>query len=208
MSSSNSNPNQIPKEVPDVIGIKFGSRNTVLGIVKNHAVDTLTLSNREIASMVSFTKNNRTFEDSAQISFLKNISSTYINLNRLIGLKYESNFYGEDTKNEACYVTVNLNTFYDMVPAGFQCHGVIHKDVLELYKTGEIDELYQDEDLDFNNMTDIEKQCYEYFEWDNKYSWFYYFKKLKDIVTNTVNKYYNNEFEFETNETRLVVFCL
>ena len=124
------------------------------------------------------------------------------------GLKYESNFYGEDTKNEACYVTVNLNTFYDMVPPGFQCHGVIHKDVLELYKTGEIDELYQDEDLDFNNMTDIEKQCYEYFEWDNKYSWFYYFKKLKDIVTNTVNKYYNNEFEFETNETRLVVFCL
>ena len=99
MSSSNSNPNQIPKEVPDVIGIKFGSRNTVLGIVKNHAVDTLTLSNREIASMVSFTKNNRTFEDSAQISFLKNISSTYINLNRLIGLKYESNEFLEHEKN-------------------------------------------------------------------------------------------------------------
>jgi molecular chaperone DnaK (HSP70) len=98
MSSSNSNPNQIPKEVPDVIGIKFGSRNTVLGIVKNHAVDTLTLSNREIASMVSFTKNNRTFEDSAQISFLKNISSTYINLNRLIGLKYESNEFLEHEK--------------------------------------------------------------------------------------------------------------
>ena len=88
----NASQNQIPKEIPDVIGIKFGSRNTVLGTVKNHAVDTLCLTNREIPSMVSFTKTHRTFEESAQISFLKNISSTFTNLNRLIGLKYESDF--------------------------------------------------------------------------------------------------------------------
>ena len=90
--------NQIPKEIPDVIGIKFGSRNTVLGTVKNHAVDTLCLSNREISSMVSFTKTNRTFEESAQISFLKNISSTFTNLTRLIGLKYESEEFLEHEK--------------------------------------------------------------------------------------------------------------
>ena len=54
--NQNQNPNNIiPKEIPDVIGIKFGSRNTVLGTVKNHAVDTLNLTNREIPSMVSFT---------------------------------------------------------------------------------------------------------------------------------------------------------
>ena len=98
MSFPSSTPIPIPKEIPDVIGIKFGSRNTVLGIVKNHAVDTLNLSNREIPSMVSFTKTNRTFEDSAQISFLKNFSSTYTNLNRLIGLKYESNEFFEHEK--------------------------------------------------------------------------------------------------------------
>ena len=98
MSFQNINLNQIPKEIPDVIGIKFGSRNTVLGIVKNHAVDTLNLSNREIPSMVSFTNNNRTFEDSAQISFLKNITSTYTNLNRLIGLNKESNEFLEHEK--------------------------------------------------------------------------------------------------------------
>ena len=98
MSSSSFNATPIPKEIPDVIGIKFGSRNTVLGTVKNHAVDTLNLSNREIPSMVSFTKTNRTFEDSAQISFLKNIPSTYTNLNRLIGIKYESNEFLEHEK--------------------------------------------------------------------------------------------------------------
>ena len=98
MSSSSGIPNQIPKEIPDVIGIKFGSRNTVLGTVKNHAVDTLNLSNREIPSLVSFTATNRTFEDSAQISFLKNIPSTFTNLNRLIGLKYESKEFLEHEK--------------------------------------------------------------------------------------------------------------
>ena len=94
----NASQNQIPKEIPDVIGIKFGSRNTVLGTVKNHAVDTLCLTNREIPSMVSFTKTHRTFEESAQISFLKNISSTFTNLNRLIGLKYESEEFLEHEK--------------------------------------------------------------------------------------------------------------
>ena len=58
----------------NIIGIKFGSRTTVLGTVHNHAIDTLNISsNREIASMVSFTKNQRHFDESAQITYLKNI---------------------------------------------------------------------------------------------------------------------------------------
>ena len=77
MNSPIQSNSQIPPELPDVLGIKFGSRTTVLGTVKNHAIDTLNISsNREITSMVSFTKNQRTFDDSAQISYLKNISST------------------------------------------------------------------------------------------------------------------------------------
>ena len=85
MSFPSSTPIPIPKEIPDVIGIKFGSRNTVLGIVKNHAVDTLNLS-----------KTDNVIE--IEISFLKNFSSTYTNLNRLIGLKYESNEFFEHEK--------------------------------------------------------------------------------------------------------------
>ena len=99
MSFQNNNNPQIPQELPDIIGIKFGSRTTVLGTVHNHAIDTLNISsNREIASMVSFTKNQRHFDESAQITYLKNIFSTYTNLNRLIGLKYESNEYLEHEK--------------------------------------------------------------------------------------------------------------
>ena len=99
MSIPNQNNQQTPPELPDVIGIKFGSRTTVLGTVNKHAIDTLNISsNREISSMVSFTKNQRTFDESAQISFLKNISSTYISLNRLIGLKYELEEYLEHEK--------------------------------------------------------------------------------------------------------------
>ena len=81
-------------DLPDIIGIKFGSRTTVLGTVNKHAIDTLNISsNREIASMVSFSKNQRIFDEPAQISYLKNISSTFTSLNRLIGLKYEPNEY-------------------------------------------------------------------------------------------------------------------
>ena len=87
MTDSNIPP--IPPKIQDIIGIKFGSRTTVLGTVKNHAVDTLNISNRVILSMVSFTNNLRTYNESAQISYLKNISSTYTCLSRLIGLQYE-----------------------------------------------------------------------------------------------------------------------
>ena len=93
------NNSQAIPELPDIIGIKFGSRTTVLGTVNKHAIDTLNItSNREITSLISFTKNLRTFDESAQISSLKNISSTYTNLNRLIGLKYELEEYLEHEK--------------------------------------------------------------------------------------------------------------
>ena len=99
MSNSNQNIHPGTPKLPDIIGIKFGSRTTVLGTVNKHAIDTLNISsNREIASMVSFTKNQRNFDDSALISYLKNISSTYISLNRLIGLKNESEEYLEHEK--------------------------------------------------------------------------------------------------------------
>ena len=99
MSNSSQNLPPGTPELPDILGIKFGSRTTLLGTVNKHAIDTLNISsNREISSMVSFTKNLRTFDDSAQISYLKNISSTYTSLNRLIGLKYESEEYLEHEK--------------------------------------------------------------------------------------------------------------
>ena len=48
--------------------------------------------------MVSFSKNQRIFDEPAQISYLKHISTTYTSLNRLIGLKYESEEYLEHEK--------------------------------------------------------------------------------------------------------------
>ena len=99
MSYSNKNIPPGTPELPDILGIKFGSRTTVLGTVNKHAIDTLNISsNREINSIVSFTKNQRNFDESAQISYLKNISSTYTSLNRLIGLKYETEEFLEHEK--------------------------------------------------------------------------------------------------------------
>ena len=92
-----------PPEIPDILGIKFGSRSTVIATVKDHVIDTINISNRIIKSMVSFTKNLRTFDESAQISYLKNIPSTFVNLNRYIGLKYESKEFIEHEKKHMLF---------------------------------------------------------------------------------------------------------
>lgn len=123
-------------------------------------------------------------------------------------LKYKTNWYGKDTKEEACWLTVPLDDFNNHIPRGYSKHGVIHKDHIADYESGEIDELYEDDNIDFSKLSDLEKQCYQYYEWDYKWSWQYWFKILKDKVDHTVNKYYNNEWLIDSHEVRLVVFCL
>ena len=95
MSYSNKNIPPGTPELPDILGIKFGSRTTVLGTVNKHAIDTLNISsNREINSIVSFTKNQRNFDESAQISYLKNIGTNEKQLRNLSWyLYYRSQLY-------------------------------------------------------------------------------------------------------------------
>ncbi len=123
-------------------------------------------------------------------------------------LKYRENWFGEDTKEEAYYTVVPLDDFCNHVPKGYSNHAVIHKNRIADYESGEIDELCEDDTIDFKNMSELEKQCYQYYEWDNHWDWRYWFKILKEKIDYTVNKYYNNEWLFDNNEVRIVVFCL
>ena len=105
-------------------------------------------------------------------------------------------------------VVVPCDDFMSHVPEGYSYHAIIHKDQIADYESGEIDELWQDDGIDFSKMSDLEKQCYEYYEWDDHCSWQYWFKQLKEMIDFTVNKYYNNEWLLNGNEVRIVVFCL
>lgn len=125
------------------------------------------------------------------------------------GLRYEYNIYGEENKDkEAYYVVVGYDDFNRKVPKNYSNHAIIHKDRIAAYENSEIDEIWQDEDIDYGKLSDLEKQCYQYYEWDSKWGWQYYFKHLKELVDFTINKYLINEFLFEEHKVRLVVFKL
>lgn len=123
-------------------------------------------------------------------------------------LKYVSNWCGEDTDEISTVVVVPYKTFDGHVPKGYSRHAIIHKDLIAAFESGDREEIWQDDEIDFNKLSDIEKQCYQYYEWDDPYGWEYNFKHLKKYVDHTINKYCNNEWLLDDPEIRLVVFCL
>ena len=123
-------------------------------------------------------------------------------------LRYELSWNGSDNDEEASYVTVSWKTFVDNVPKGYQYHGILHKDTIFSYENGDIYELYPPDELNLSSMTDLERQCYQYYEWDDEYGWPKFFKIVKEYAEVTINKYLINAWEFDDVEFRLVVFCL
>lgn len=124
------------------------------------------------------------------------------------GAKYSESFFGNDSddKKIASYITVPLKDFLDHTPKGFQYHGIYHKNTIAMYENGEIEDLWQDEEIDYSNLSKKEKKCYDYKEWDDPCGWQYNFKKLKERIIHTINKYECNEWCIDSPEYRIVVF--
>ena len=127
------------------------------------------------------------------------------------GLKYEDNFWhpdrSEDDKVEAFYTVVPMNVFINHVPEGHEYHGVYHKDAIAAFESGEVEYLWENEDVDLKSLTDEEAKCYMYYEWDSPMGWYRYFKYIKEVLYYTINKYEFNTFN-DVREVRIVVFCL
>lgn len=123
-------------------------------------------------------------------------------------LKFEHSWTGEEIDTEAYYLTISYADFKAHVPTGMSRHAILHKDIIADYESGEIDEIWQDDDIDFSSLSDIEKQCYQYYEWDSHWSWQYWFKILLEKIDFTINKYINNEWIFDSPDARIVAFCL
>lgn len=123
-------------------------------------------------------------------------------------LRCELSWDGSNKDEEANYVTVPWKTFVDNVPKGYQYHGILHKNTIFSYENGDISELYLPDEINLSSMTDLERQCYQYYEWDDEYGWPKYFKIVKEFAEVTINKYLKNTWELNELEFRLVVFCL
>lgn len=122
--------------------------------------------------------------------------------------KFDINVFG-DEKRIASYITIPVHTFKQYVPKNFEYHGIVHKDAIASYENDEYEEPYVDDELDFNKMSDLEKMCYQYYEWDSVFGWNYYFKKLNNMIDVEIQKFYNfNLLCEDSTEFRLVVFCV
>lgn len=115
---------------------------------------------------------------------------------------------GEKKDTIADYVTVPVDVFRRHVPDGFQYHGIYHKNAIESFRTGETEEIWEDENVDFGKMDALEKQCYEYFEWDSPFGWQKNFKNIAERIDFTVKQYVTDTWNFENPEMRIVAFCL
>ena len=114
---------------------------------------------------------------------------------------------GKDSDEITTWPVVDWNVFKNHVPKGYQYHGVYHKNSIEAFNNGEIKDLWEDESVDLSKLTDIERQCYEYKEWDSEYSWQHGFKEIKDYVGDTIRKFLINDWSVENLEYRIVAFC-
>lgn len=124
-------------------------------------------------------------------------------------LMYEDSFLqpNKDEKIEAYYTVVPERSFLNHVPDGHEYHGVYHKNMIVAFENGEIEELYEDPERDLKSLSDEERKCYQYYEWDSQWGWWKNFKHLKNLLQFTKDKYFDATFE-DIDEVRIVVFCL
>lgn len=116
--------------------------------------------------------------------------------------------FDRDSTAIADYLTIPVSVFNDTVPSSFEHHGVFHKDRIAAFENGDTEELWEDEDVKLSELTELELQCYAYKEWDDPFSWPYYFKILKDRIKAVVDQYTIDTWYYDALDMRIVLFSL
>ena len=89
-------------------------------------------------------------------------------------------------------------------PKHFTHHGLIHKDMIFAFENDDIEELWQNNEVDFANMSDEERQLYVYYEWDEPYDWAYHFKQILKNLDCQVEQFLDMNYYREDIPIRLV----
>ncbi|KAI8826814.1 heat shock protein 70 family [Fimicolochytrium jonesii] len=89
-----------------VVGIDFGSLNTVVAVARNRGIDVIVneVSNRATPSLVSFGEKQRYLGESAKTQEISNFKNTVSGLKRLLGRPYSD----PDIKVDKKFINVNL----------------------------------------------------------------------------------------------------
>jgi len=87
----------------------------------------------------------------------------------------------------------------------FDFHCVMHKDRIFKFESGDIEEMWPQEN-DFSKVSDIEKQEYQYYEWDDPMGWNHALKDVKRCVEHEISRFRSrNDIWDDTFEYRVVI---
>lgn len=91
-------------------------------------------------------------------------------------------------------------------PKYFTHHGLIHKDMIFSFEHDDIEELWQNSEIDFSKISEEEKQLYTYYEWDEPYDWAFHFKQILKNLDCQIEQFFDmNYYRCEDIPIRLVL---
>jgi hypothetical protein len=104
-------------------------------------------------------------------------------------------------------VSVSINELRQSIPktSRHQCCGYVHKSQIWNYEieNGEIDEYLSAEEYD--ELSDAEKNEYEFYEWNDPMDWYLHFKEIVSIVNFQIGEYMRvNHLWHEPTNIRLI----
>ena len=88
-------------------------------------------------------------------------------------------------------------------------HGIVRKDSVFAYESGDIEEPYEAVTPEqYAKLDYVEKQLYQYYEWDDPMGWFVHFKEILEHVDWQIHDWQNVYGDETINKCRVVVLVM
>ena len=86
-------------------------------------------------------------------------------------------------------------------------HGIVHKDAIVAFETGELEDIYNT--LDPREYTELDpeaKKLYQYYEWDDAMHWGPHLRTILEKAVRRINEFANENWIEEELEARILMF--
>lgn len=105
-------------------------------------------------------------------------------------------------------LSAEADTMRGCIPSGqaHERHGIVLKDSVFAYKSGDIEELYESiTPEEYAKLDEVGKQLYQYYEWDDPMGWFVHFKEILQHVHWQIHDWQNIYWDKAIDKCRVVV---
>lgn len=104
-------------------------------------------------------------------------------------------------------LSAKVDAMRGCLPSGqaHEYHGIVLKDAVFAYESGDIEDLYESITPDeYAKLDDVGKQLYQYYEWDDPMGWFVHFKEILEHVHWQIHDWQNVYGDGTINKCRVV----